>query len=161
MLMATTVIAICLSFPIQQIRAKTAAVQLIEQFGGAVTYDYQWSPSEEWIAESSPPGQAWLKQMLGENYRANVVEVQLFRENGANPAAFGDDQLKALGALTELRWLVLMDTGVTDQGLKHIRHLKKLERLDLEGSKVTKQGAEELKKALPDVRIYIAEPDMP
>ena len=49
--------------------------------------------------------------------------------------------------------LVLIDTQITDAGLKEVAKLQKLTILDLRGTKVTKAGVAELKKALPNCKI--------
>jgi internalin A len=64
-----------------------------------------------------------------------------------------DEGLKSLAALTKLQTLHLNDlTGVTDKGLGHLGGLKALTRLDLRGTKVTDGGKADLKKALPTVK---------
>ena len=47
----------------------------------------------------------------------------------------------------------LAGTGVTDAGLKELKHLKQLTRLDLGQTKVTDDGVADLQKALPGCRI--------
>jgi Leucine-rich repeat (LRR) protein len=46
---------------------------------------------------------------------------------------------------TNLTYLDLKDTNVTDAGLKELKHLKNLEELNLVGTKVTDAGMKELK----------------
>jgi hypothetical protein len=43
----------------------------------------------------------------------------------------------------------LNDTQITDAGLKDVAKLQKLRGLELQGTKITKAGVAELKKALP------------
>jgi hypothetical protein len=52
------------------------------------------------------------------------------------------------------KWLALIDTSFTDAGLKHLAGLNKLERVDLEGSRVTDSGVAALEQVLPSARIY-------
>ena len=58
---------------------------------------------------------------------------------------FGNDSMASLAGMKNLRRLLLRDTTVTDEGLKHIAGLTKLEELDLYGAKVTDQGIAHLK----------------
>ena len=55
--------------------------------------------------------------------------------------------------LTQLQWLNLYGTRVTDAGLQHLKGLTRLQSLDLTGSAVTAAGVRDLKKALPKVQI--------
>lgn len=137
-----------------QIQQRARAVAMIENCGGTATYDYQWSPSKAWLPHAIPPGPRWIRQLLGDHFRANVVEVQLFAGSKKRPEAFTDAEAKQLSVLTEIKWLVLMDTKLTDTGLKHLGTLKKLERLDVEGSPVTEAGVQGLHRALPKARIF-------
>ena len=49
--------------------------------------------------------------------------------------------------------LNLLNTGVTDAGLKELAVLTKLTSLDLSQTKVTADGVKELQKALPKCKI--------
>jgi Leucine-rich repeat (LRR) protein len=62
-----------------------------------------------------------------------------------------------LSGLKKLRKLDLSETRVTDEGLRHLSGLTSLRELVLNGKMVTFEGANELKKALPDceVRIFV------
>ena len=51
--------------------------------------------------------------------------------------------------MTELRWLYLGSTNVSDAGLEHLRGLTYLGWLDLRGTKVTGAGVRRLEQALP------------
>ena len=53
--------------------------------------------------------------------------------------------------LVEALWL--LDTQITDAGLKEVAKLQKLEGLFLNRTQVTKAGVAELKKALPNCKI--------
>ena len=55
--------------------------------------------------------------------------------------------------LSALQTLYLNDTKVTDTGLACLKGLTRLSNLNLAGTKVTEAGVQELKKALPKVRI--------
>jgi hypothetical protein len=60
-------------------------------------------------------------------------------------AAFGDAQLQQLGSVgTDLFWLDLSRTGITDGGLKVLAKMPNLERLDLRGTAVGDAGVRAL-----------------
>ena len=103
----------------QQKEQERAAVKAIEEMGGLVFYDYQVHNRR-----AEPPGPAWLRAWLGDDFFAHPVAVRL---NG---------------------------TKVTDAGLEHLSGSTKLFWLDLSGTKVTDEGVEKLQEALPNCKIY-------
>ena len=64
-----------------------------------------------------------------------------------------DDGLKHLTGLTKLEKLDLVETGITDAGLVHLSGLLSLKKLYLTETRVTKDGVRNLKQALPNVEI--------
>ena len=56
--------------------------------------------------------------------------------------------------LTRLETLRLDQLPLTDAGLRHLTGLIGLRKLDLRFTRVTDVGANELRKALPDCKIY-------
>jgi hypothetical protein len=94
----------------------------------------------------------------------------------------GDEGMRHLADLTELRFLGLQSTRVSDAGVGHLRKMKNLETLNLRYTRVTvesirilvtlgnlryldvsdtlvsKEGAERLRKALPDTYVHRLEP---
>src|SRR4029078_10563992 len=63
---------------------------------------------------------------------------------------FGDAQLQKLGAVgSDLLWLDLSRTGITDAGLKVLTKMPKLERLDLRGTAVGDDGVRALASLSP------------
>jgi hypothetical protein len=134
--------------------ARRRAIRGLEEIGAEITYDYQWGRDGAWRPNARPPGSTWLKRLLGENYCASPVEVQLFTDRSMSPHRFTDEQAAHIAALTELTWLVLIDTRLTDAGLRHLTSLRKLERLDLEGTAVTDTGVKDLKRSLPHVQVF-------
>jgi len=70
-------------------------------------------------------------------------------------SAFSDAGLEKLQAVGQLRALGLGATAVTDKGLAHLAALPQLRWLWLNGQqRVTQQGVEDLKQALPDLDVY-------
>jgi hypothetical protein len=71
-----------------------------------------------------------------------------------------------LAALPELRELDLVHTSITDQGLQNLKSLTQLKVIQLGDSwgahrGVTRDGVEELRKALPQTQVYFHEPPQP
>ncbi len=64
-----------------------------------------------------------------------------------------DDGLKHLTGLTKLEQLYLVETDITDAGLVHLRGLSSLKKLYLTETRVTKDGVKNLKQVLPNVEI--------
>ena len=54
------------------------------------------------------------------------------------------------------RTLQLVNTDVTDAGLKHLETLHGLKRILLRGTKTTREGRAALQKALPNCRVPIS-----
>jgi hypothetical protein len=117
-------------------RQEDEAVEEIRKLGGYALYDYQFSHSGN---PFDPPGPTWLRHLLGENFFAAVVEVNL------TSSSLTDAGLEHLKGLTQLRTLNLIGTPVTDAGLEHLKGLTQLEELDLCGTEVTDTSMEYLK----------------
>jgi hypothetical protein len=73
-----------------------------------------------------------------------------------------DSDLECLGRLPNLRTLDLMDAGITDIGLAHLKGSPKLEELYLRAMqgppdepplRVTEEGIRALQKALPKLKV--------
>jgi hypothetical protein len=60
---------------------------------------------------------------------------------------------------TQLRWLSLQDTQVSDAGLEQLRRLSRLEMLDLVGTRVTERGVEEFQKSWPKCKVLCKKTD--
>jgi internalin A len=65
-----------------------------------------------------------------------------------------DAGLKELAGLKQLQWLDLYSTEVTDAGLREMTGLKQLKRLDLSSTKVTDAGLKELAGLKQLKRLY-------
>ena len=84
----------------------------------------------------------WLRTLLARRSAGHVVGV------GLRSRETQDADLAPLGEFSQLVWLHLADTKVTDQGLVHLTGLTKLESLRL-----TDVGVKELQAALPELEI--------
>ncbi len=147
----------------KRLEKQRAAVAAILNSGGSAVYDYERDGRRLGIRNLDPPGPRWLRLLLGDNYGAEVVEIELYSGAGGGiggspirlmtPDKFTDREAEFLSACTELQSLVLADTKITDAGIKYFRDMRKLESLNLEGTLVTKPAVLELHSALPNARI--------
>lgn len=104
------------------------AVKAIGDMLGSVMYDYDTGKSGPYTMFVSPPGQIWLRNVLGEDFFNNIATVNFL----ANPYVSDED----LGRI---------------EGI--IKALPQIQRLDLSGTQVTDAGVAKLKQALPGCRI--------
>lgn len=146
-----TLVALALGIRVESNRKQDRAIARLESLGAMVVFDYQWKAPGIWDPNAKPPS-AWERR-LGFG-RGSVVEVQLFAGRGMRPEQFSDDDAALIAHLRDLEWLVLMDTKLSDKGLEHLARLGKLERLDVEGSRVTEQGGAALQKRIPGLVVY-------
>jgi hypothetical protein len=156
-----------------KVRAKQRereAVKAIRELGGYWIYDYEWEASSSGT-RPTPPGPAWLRKLLGDDFFANVERV-------AFKMQLTDSGLRHLAGANQLKWLALSHTEVTDAGLVHLKGLNRLETLFLSGTqvtdaglvhleglhrlkgvslantRVTEAGVEQLQKALPNLEVH-------
>ena len=66
--------------------------------------------------------------------------------------------MKELGALKKLRKLNLVETRVTDQGLKELAAIQSLTDVMLMKTAVRNEGVSRLRKALPKCRVFVSPP---
>ena len=122
------------------------AVEAIEKFPSHVLYEYQCDVSGKSPTAVEPPGPAWLRALLGDDFFTDVADVFIVLPDDAVLVHVGElRRLKKLG--------FCVGTEVTDAGLVHLRRLTQLQELNLDDTKVTDQGATELQQALPNCNI--------
>ncbi len=93
-------------------------------------------------------GPEWLRGLVGDRWMVSFGSVWYVSfEPGTS---ISDDELKHLSGLTKLQWLSLDGTLISDAELKHLSRLTKLKTLRLEGTQVTNEGVESLQQKLPD-----------
>lgn len=150
-----------------EVRRQQEAVQAIRGLGGSVVYlhqlirDKSMPPANSRVSLTSPPpGPAWLRRILGEDFFATVVHVsvhddaqmELLKElphvktvEACGPHGISDAGLAHLRGLAELETLIIFSGEVTDSGLQHLQRLNRLRSLTIVSSKVTDNGLEYLK----------------
>lgn len=137
------VIAIWFGRYVISVRVQRDAVAAIKHAGGSVAYDWEWgTPHVLGIIDpyGMPRAPKWLANLIGVDYVANVVAVNLSRPN-ANGSNKADDQTLAhVGRLGRLENLNLADTAVTDAGLGHLKGLTNLRDLNLWNTEISDAG---------------------
>jgi hypothetical protein len=127
-------------------RKQKTAVEEIENMGGEVWYDYQFDASGREIEWAEPPGDPWLRKVLGDDFFTNVIKLDLTRTEIAD------------AGLTHLEWLpglqsLSLGECVTDAGVQHLERLPQLRTLNLVRTQVTDAGIQRVQKALPNCTI--------
>jgi len=137
---------------------RKAVVDSIRQNGGRIVYDYEVDSSGNPINGAEPPGPAWLRRVLGDEFFATVIgatvttsadmknvwELSTLRSLGVFTVPITDIDLEGIEELSQLKSLDLCFTNITDAGLKHLKSLSQLEDLKLSNTRVTGSGLKEL-----------------
>jgi hypothetical protein len=161
------VTAVCVWLGIISYRANRQrdAVAYIVNHDGGVSYAHAWDYSGRFPQEikgATPPGPAWLRNLIGDHYFFDVTfmrlnEPQVTDEAGNAIAKLpklkglslqgtgvSDETLKRMRGRHALRWLYLKRTKITDQGLAHVRELPNIESLALGETAITDAGLHHL-----------------
>jgi hypothetical protein len=171
LLLLTVVAAIGMSWGsvrLRHVRKQRETVTAIRAIGGGVNYDCD-------SVGRGPPGPAWLRRLLGQEFFAEVVSVdfsgahhfpipadpqsdawypvspqsdawiEVDAYTGEDGPVTDDTIAQLLNGLDRLRELDLSSSGITDAGLDHVRTLNCLEYLNLEGTAITDAGLERLR----------------
>jgi hypothetical protein len=112
----------------QRTLRQNEAAETIVNAGGKVRFDFE---------------NGKRRQSIGDDLGAYVVEAEV-------PT---DDALRGIKNLPRLRFLLLSSKGITDAAIPHVAELNQLERLCLNDTKITEEGVERLRKALPKCEI--------
>ena len=152
LLLSTVIVSVWCSWvavKMQGARRQERARKAILKLAGDVTYDYELDAAGNSIRGAEPPGPAWLRRFLGEDFLGCVVRVHL------HGGSVTDKVLAYLEDLPELQELTVFQTQVTDAGLEHLRDLHQLQELRLIeiDSRMQGTGLEHL-KGLTQLRVF-------
>jgi hypothetical protein len=111
------------------------AIQVVKQFNGTASYEYNRHPS----TNRTP---RWW-----DDYFCPITQVVL------NDTNIGDDDLAKLTSLTHLRVLMLQNTATTDHAIRYFQAWGELEWVDLKGTHVSDEVADQLRRKFPDCEI--------
>ena len=150
-------VAMALFFPRwKAARQQRDAVAADRAMGGFVFYDYEISAVRSCASTAAPPGPAWARRLLGDDFFADAVWINddAYVETmycGSTPSwprypgRITDAWLKPIGKLPRLEVLRIGYSQVTDAGMRDLEGLTNLRELDLSGTRVTDAGLEHLK----------------
>jgi len=179
LIVAVTVLCVWLGFKVNAGHRQKEAVETIQHIGGRVTFDHEWIPIPGFPGSYSvdqsavPPGPAWLRNLIGDEYFSVVHAVDIpgqtisepdlsaltglpstqivnltytkIMPNGATvPRLLYDADLKVLEHLKSLRELHLDETDVEGVGLKYLINVPTLKSLNLIRTHVDDVGLEQL-----------------
>ena len=143
LLLITAVIGGVLAFYVHRVQRQRQAVSRISDLGGSVKYDYQKASRDHanvFDPKATAPGPGWLRQAVGKEFFQDVVMIDL----AGKPVT--DEDLKELKKLPKLENLNLSNTRVTSAGLVHLAELKNLKELYLWNTQVDDDGLRHLAK---------------
>ena len=80
----------CSWFAVKMNRARKQkeAVEAIVKWRAWVHYDYEYDENEKWIFDAEPATPAWIRNLLGDDFLYDVVEV------GIDPTQVPDEAVK-------------------------------------------------------------------
>lgn len=119
-------------------RTQREMVKAIKDAGGMVFYDWQLNDDRSESGREHPPGTAWLRRWLGDEYFQSVAAVDF----GA--AWIRDEDFPPIERLGSIRHLWLGETRVTDAIAPRIRRQHELKSLDLTRTALADSGMREL-----------------
>ncbi|HEV3339105.1 MAG TPA: hypothetical protein VG125_02075 [Pirellulales bacterium] len=173
LLLAITLLAIWLGITVERARTQREAVTTIMELGGSVRYKHEQDEHGSWDAEAVPPGPAWLRRWIGDEYFETPFEVY------TQSSSDSDACVAAVARLTGLEGLhvdsMAMDEGdsdgyyqgwsdkpcrvhgkpLSDRGMESIGRLTRLTRLTISGATITDEALRHLARLtrLKDLRI--------
>jgi Leucine Rich repeat len=157
LMVVVLVIGAALGWLVRSTRIQRHAVEAIENAGGDVSYDWEWSDGHN-TPGGEPWAPRWLVGLIGADFFGHVTVVQLAYKDadsvmaqvarlnrtqvlGLGRSMISDSELARIdGNLTHLLRVNLAGTRVTDAGLVHLQTLTKLDLLDLSGTQVSDAG---------------------
>lgn len=123
-------IAIPLGWKVNCVRAQRHAVEVITEAEGRIRYDCEKAYYEQWklpLAEESFPGPLWLRQIVGNDFFAHVVEIWL--DN-----AIGDQDALLVTSVPAMPYLtVVVAPRISDEGVAQLTKVPSLEYMMVGG----------------------------
>jgi hypothetical protein len=157
-----------LAGPVNKARRQGAVVEQIRAAGGTVYYDYQevefWSkPVVD--ANRQPEDNTALRRILGNDFFDTVIEVHFGRRQSIRPPGVlsvkewelggtTDHDLALVQQLPNVRRVVVIGGEVSDDGLRRLSKLNRLESVQIEGTKITVEGAQAFAASRPGCRVH-------
>jgi internalin A len=146
MFIVITVACVWLAIVATRARKQQQAVDKVQKLGGVLQFDFQFDSRQRQVPNAQPQAPEWLRRAIGEDYFRRVVTVD-FNFGGGNKAT--DVDLAVFRNLPDVTTIELNNNpSVTDDGLKHLAGLSKLQVLYLYRAKVKGPGIRHLPRNL-------------
>ena len=169
LLIVVTVLGVWLGVRVNEAQKQRRARDQLAKVGGTVLYDYQWKVDRalplggDWDYNAESPVPAWLNNLVGEDFFVRVKGVTFAQRLTGRPeiltavdlaclhdlpcleslgftsAEVSDDALAAFRNLPQLKELALA-RNQSDDDLKLVARLKRLETVTLYGPGITSDG---------------------
>jgi hypothetical protein len=139
--LAVTLLGVWLGIAVNKANKQRRAVTAIERLGAKIQFDYELDATGQRIPDAQPPGPAWLRKFLGDDYFRKVIGIDFAFGTPVGRSKVVDADLSCLESLPDLEWIYLdRNVAVTDRGLVHLRNLTNLRGLSMCNTKVTGTG---------------------
>ena len=135
-----------LAMKVREGRRQQAAVEAIRELGGGVAYDYEFDAQGNYAANATPPGPAWLRALLGDDFFRNARRVGLA---GSLVNDAGVEFLIHLKELPQLQTLELTGTKISDADLVNFKGLTQLKSLKLGSKRSHRRRTRESRRRSP------------
>lgn len=130
LMLAVLVAGVWMGRQVNRARQQREAVAAVSKCEGRVFYDWQFADGKLEPA-TEPPAPLWLRRLVGDEYFQEVDQVNFTCHDRVLDA---QEVLARLTSQTGIRRLYFQGTPATDEGLRSIAHLSRLEELILEDS---------------------------
>ena len=175
-ILAISVVLAVLRLKLNRVEEQQKALAAVKDVGGRFYFTHQ---EQGQVVGAPSPGPQWLKSVIGEDAFSEVDSLFL---NGINPtpdlcsaiakltttrevywcwAKLTDDQLRMMNGLTRLERLHLEATQVSDQSVDVLSRFTNLKSLDLWRTRFSAAGIAKLRRALPNCCIEFYSVDDP
>lgn len=111
LLLMVTGFGMLLGYKVNQVRTQRAVVDKVRAIGGYVIYDYR-------VDRVKPPGPAWLRRFVGDDFFAHVVTVAFVSNDDVRTSSSNADAiLGEIASLPKLTSLAIKPCRVTTAGM--------------------------------------------
>ncbi len=140
LLLAVAVAVPCswMAVDLKKVKQQEATADAVKRARGTICYDYQLV-GFGMDDSATPPAPKWLRDLLGNGFFGSIVDVDLADKRELK------DVLPRLKELSQLLYLRLDRSEVTDEGLENLAGLARLETLLLGNVPITNAGLKHLK----------------
>lgn len=140
LLLLIVLIAVPLAWKFNQVRNQRLVVAEITNLNGQIIYHHEMRQVRMARQTAEPPGPKWLRALLGEDFFAALVWMEI------NDPRVSDETIALVSTLPDLKELHIRSDQLSDRGLGHLAGLKTLKYLNLVGRQITDNGLEQIAK---------------